>query len=79
MEATAAVTAEVEPMKKQRLALRLSQSELARLSNVSRYKIWASEIGTVVLKQAEHEAVARALRAEHERRQEDVAAAFCWA
>jgi transcriptional regulator with XRE-family HTH domain len=50
-----------------RQALKLSQIRLARLSGVSRFRLWCYESGDGVLTPEEHTRIRDALRAEAER------------
>ena len=51
----------------QRVALGVSQSKLARLSHVSRFKICTYELGSGSLTSEEHQRIRGALQAEAER------------
>jgi hypothetical protein len=51
-------------LKSKRLGMRLSQSELARLAHVSRWRLWASEHGSCTLTPDEEDRIQEALRRE---------------
>jgi predicted transcriptional regulator len=54
-------------LRSQRNALRISQSRLARLSGVSRFKICTHELGDTALSTEEQHRIGESLRAEAER------------
>ena len=54
-------------IRKDRTTLQISQSRLARLSGVSRYKICVSELGDASLTVDEQNRIGRALQAEAQR------------
>ena len=53
-----------EDLRRNRVALGVSQSRLARLSGVRRFKICTFELGSGSLSKDEHERIGKALRAE---------------
>jgi predicted transcriptional regulator len=61
---TANSTTAAERLKASRLCLGLSQSKLARLSGVARFKICTFELGSVVLSAEEQRRIKLALEAE---------------
>jgi hypothetical protein len=50
--------------KSYRLGMRLSQSALARMASVSRFRLWGSEHGTCTLTPEEKDRIQEALRRE---------------
>jgi hypothetical protein len=53
--------------KSHRLGMRLSQSALARMASVSRFRLWASEQGECTLTPDEENRIQKALQREAER------------
>jgi predicted transcriptional regulator len=65
-------------MKQERIRLKVSQAELARLSGVSRVRINAAEMGDIHLRAEEMARIQRALRGEAHRLMTAAAATLGW-